>query len=243
MTTLSILTCVLGSPPELKITADSIQPWLSDNLKWIIKFAEGVDSEFIKKFTGEHVEIYQELDVSLYDALNQSLCVCKSDYYMVLGAGDALLEEGMGVLSKFLTAENFSKPAYHAPLIFNATGAIFKPNPTGLKYSMSCAHPSSLLKTKNSLEINGFNKDYKIAADYDHLSRYAIKFGEGEVLNVPPLVSFRGGGISDVRSLEGYLETLLIRQRVWNTPDIRIFGDVLRTSSTAIADTINQNCP
>lgn len=68
-------------------------------------------------------------------------------------------------------------------------------------------------------------------------------FGAGVALSIPPLVSFMGGGISDMRALEGWMEVNLIRIRVWGTPDIRIYGDILSESATTLSNSIRQNFP
>jgi hypothetical protein len=241
MTTLSIFTCVIGEPPSLKNTAESIAPWLSDNINWIIKFSEKTDKNFINGFSGHYVTTHQESDSSLYEAMNQCLALSKSDFYMVLGAGDTLLADGAGSLRKLLLENALVGSAYHAPLFLEAARDSFYPSPGELRHRMSCPHPSSLLRVKNSLLIHGFDTSYRIASDYDHMSRYSIAFGNGETLNIPPPVSYMGGGISDVRALESYMEALLIRQRVWGTPDIRIFGDLLKYTATTISDNITQN--
>ena len=243
MTSLAILTCVTGEPDALRKTADSISPFLSENLKWVIKFSDKSNEDFTNSFAGENIEIYRESDVSLYDAMNQCLSYCQQDYYLVLGAGDMILPDAMEVLLRQLKGETLNAVSYHAPILFAATGVVSQPDPNSMKYFMSCPHPSSLLKVKNSLAINGFDISYKIAADYDHLSRYAIAFGVGTSLDVPPLVSFMGGGISDLRALEGYMEVNLVRMRVWSTPDIRMYGDMLSEAASALSSNIRQNFP
>lgn len=243
MVSLAILTCVTGEPDVLRNTAASISPFLSQNLKWIIKFSDKSNEVFANSFSAENIEIYRESDASLYDAMNQCLNYCQQDYYLVLGAGDTILPDAMEILLHQLKAETLNAVSYHAPILFASTGAVSLPDPNSMKYFMSCPHPSSLLKVKNSLSINGFDISYKIAADYDHLSRYAIAFGAGTTLDLPPLVSFMGGGISDLRALEGYMEVNLVRMRVWNTPDIRMYGDMLNESATALSSNIRQNFP
>lgn len=243
MTTISIISCVTGEPESLRKTAESIKPHLSGRLNWIIKFSDKSAKGFVEGFKASHIHVYQQADSSLYEAINQSLKLCNSEFYMVLGAGDMLLPEGMEELRARIDSNSLCAPSYHAPVLFAATGAVSMPQPDAIKYFMSCSHPSSLLKVKNSIAINGFNLDYQIASDYDHLSRYAIAFGMGEALNIPPLVSFMGGGLSDVRALEGYIEENLIRIRVWKTPDIRITGDLLNYSAINISNNIRQNFP
>ena len=241
MTSLSIFTCVIGEPNSLRKTAESIAPWLSEHVDWVIKFSENTSQQFIESFSGAYIKTHKSVDISLYDAMNQCLRLSDRDYYMVLGAGDTLILDGMAAVNELLLSNSLNASSYHAPLFLEFGSHTFHPNPSKLKYAMSCPHPSSILKISNSLAITGFDTSYKIASDYDHLSRYSIAFGNGEVLNISPPVSYLGGGISDVRSLESYLEALLIRQRIWNTSDIRILGDLLKFTATTISDEISQN--
>lgn len=243
MTSISILTCVIGEPDALRNTAQSIAPFLSEKIEWIIKFSDKSDKGFAKSFSGDYIKIYHEPDTSLYDAINQSLAYSKREYYMVLGAGDTILPHGMEIIVEKLNSSSLSEPSYHAPILFSATGAVSQPDPSSLKYFMSCPHPSSLLKVANSLSIDGFDTRYVIAADYDHMSRYSKTFGIGIGIQMPPLVSFMGGGISDLRALEGYMEVNLVRMRVWNTPEIRMYGDMLNESATALSNNIRHNFP
>ena len=238
MTNISILTCVLGEPSNLHQTANSIGPWLSENLEWVIKFSDKTGEKFIENFNGPHIRHIKESDTSLYDAINQGLMGLNGDYYFVLGAGDKLIGDGMSALTEMLKLGNLDKCSYHAPIFMEASKATWTPEVTQITHGMSCPHPTSLLSVKKSLAIGGYDTTYKIAADYDHLSRYATEFGFGCALEIPPPVSFVGGGMSDVRGLESYLEVMLIRQRIWKAPDIRIYGDLLKGSANIIAQII-----
>ena len=238
MKDISILTCVLGEPANLHQTANSIRPWLSEKIEWVIKFSDKTGEKFIENFNGPHIRHIKESDSSLYDAINQGLMGLNGDYYFVLGAGDKLISDGMSALTDMLKSDTFDKCSYHAPIFMEASNTTWTPDVMQIAHGMSCPHPTSLLSVKNSLAIGGYDGSYKIAADYDHLSRYATEFGFGCALDIPPLVSFVGGGMSDVRGLESYLEVMLIRQRIWKAPDIRIYGDLLKGSANIISQII-----
>jgi len=243
MTTISIVTCVLGEPEALLKTAESIKPYLCEKIKWVIKFSEKSSKDFIESFRGPYIQTHQIQDRSLYDAINQALSFCEGEFYMVLGAGDMLLPEGMRALQARMHTSPIVATSFHAPIVFSITGAVSMPQPEAIKYFMSCPHPSTLLRVKNSLAIGGFDSRYQIAADYDHLCRYAKAFGSGEIIDGPPLVSFMGGGLSDTRALEGFIEENLIRIRIWGAPDIRILGDLLNHSAINISSSIRHNFP
>ena len=57
MVSLAILTCVTGEPDVLRNTAASISPFLSQNLKWIIKFSDKSNEVFANSFSAENIEI------------------------------------------------------------------------------------------------------------------------------------------------------------------------------------------
>ena len=60
MISISILTCVIGEPQALRATANSIKPYLSDRVNWIIKFSDKSDKKFVESFAGKHINIYQK---------------------------------------------------------------------------------------------------------------------------------------------------------------------------------------
>ena len=89
------------------------------------------------------------------------------------------------------------------------------------------------------MELGGYDTRYKIASDYDHLSRYVLKFGAGKI-GKEILVKILAGGISEKNNLEAYLEEELIRKRVWNSVDWLTYQRMLNKSAENISFFVNQ---
>lgn len=239
--TISILTCVLGDPDALHATSASLKPWLGPSLSWTIKFSETSTDAFVRSFAGSHVEVVRRADRSVYDAMNQGLELLRADRYFVIGAGDTVTEPGMRRMTDLLAGDALDHSAFLAPILLEASNRVFAPQPDTLRVRMSCPHPGAILEVAKSRAIGGFDTTYRVAADYDHLSRYVLRFGPPRVLDMPPLVSFAAGGISERQSLEGYLEEELIRKRVWKAPDLAVHGRMLERSAGFIGATIRRS--
>ena len=236
--TFSVLTCVLGEPAALEATRDSLLPFLSPGVTWTLKFAANSSAEFIARFAHRHVFCHQSSDSSVYDAMNQGLAHMAADFYCVLGAGDLI--EGAG-LQQLLTrlAQAPAPTACFAPLVYAQSGVVWTPAPQELPVRMSCPHPGVVLGVQGSRDVGGFDLGYKIAGDYDLISRYVRRFGFGETQSLP-LVRFAGGGLSDVRAFEGTLEEELIRMRVWQSHEYAVQARLLRRTTLITTSLLDQ---
>ena len=104
---------------------------------------------------------------------------------------------------------------------------------------MACPHPGTIFKRENSIKINGYNTDYKIASDYDHICRYIKNFNTAITLdNI--LVNILAGGVSETKNIEAYLEEELIRKRIFNASDWSVYNRMLTKSSQNISHLVNQ---
>lgn len=239
MKKISILTCVIGEPENLINTFNSISDYLSENFTWTLKFHESSDTSYIDSFKKKYVSIHKKSDLGLYDAMNQGLELMNEDYYFVLGAGDELNKSQFPGILRAIKKDNFSDPIYFFPVQYLNSPLILHPIPESFHIKMGCPHPGTLLNRRNSLELGGYDTKYKIASDYDHVSRYLQKFGSGKK-GEGILVNILAGGMSQQRSLEGYLEEELIRKRVWQSVDWAIYDRMLKKSTDNISHFVNQ---
>jgi hypothetical protein len=66
------------------------------------------------------------------------------------------------------------------------------------------------------------------------LSRYARRFPNcGK--NDHVLTHYLGGGISETRLLESYIESCLVRMRVWNEPEASVAVSIFRALEASCA--------
>ena len=216
---LSIITALHSNDLNLSKSAESIINQLSSNVRWIIKYSE----DFVPKHLHEYlsnpfIDIICKKDSSLYEGLNQALDICNSEWYMVIGSGDILIDGATSIILRYITENNCGEALFFSTKHL-INDFLFTPNPNDLHLRMSCPHPSTILKVSNSKLIDSFNTNYIIASDYDHISRYLIKFNTFFTSN-ELLILFKGGGLSENRALEGFFEEELIRTRIWNSTQI-----------------------
>lgn len=235
---LSVLTCVLGKPDSLHETFSSLKPFLSPEFFWTLKFSSSTPSDFVSHFTHPFVAIHQEPDRSIYEAMNQGLEKIISSHYFVLGAGDTVITSGLNQLISLNLTQRDIGPIF-APILWSDRLAVWTPMSGDLSVRMSCPHPGAVLSAGKSREIGGFDTGYKIASDYDHLSRYVKAYGVGETLGTP-LVQFAGGGMSEVRAFEGTLEEELIRMRVWHSHEYAVHSRLLKRSALIASSLFDQ---
>jgi hypothetical protein len=237
---ISILTCAKGDPESLRLTYRSIKPWLTDSFRWTIKFSQHSSPAFMAEFESPHVFLHHRSDSSLYDGLNQALDLVNSEYYFVMGAGDELSSDGIRSLFTKVPAAGFSGSSLFAPVYIHSINTVLKPNPAELNVRMATPHPGSILSVEKSRAINGFDVSYRVAADYDHLCRYVRKYGNGTVLDIPPLVLFAAGGLSELDAAEGMLEEELIRRRIMGSNDFSIYRRLFNRTAPVMMSVLNQ---
>jgi hypothetical protein len=213
----AVITPLLNSNEIVRATYESLAQQLSADLCWFVKNS-GVDSANALDFAKgkEHIFYVESPDSSLYEAINQSLALVDAEFYVVLGAGDRLSDHAstliLGCIEQLKGKDAFFFAAKRFPIDLTVL-----PRPDLLTSFMSTSHAGAMLRVANSRKIGGYDARYKIAADYDHLCRYTKTFPMCGVNNFV-LTRYLGGGISERRLLEGYIECCLVRLRVCNTP-------------------------
>ena len=217
MPKISIITALLQGDENVYLTAESLIPELGEDIGWSIKYSHGTVPEQVRALAkGGRVEVLGEFDSSLYMGLNQALSHSEADYFLVIGAGDTVVPGALAMVLSFVQA-NSALDSFFFAVNCPSLGATLYPRPHDLASRMACPHPGTLLRTQKAKMLGGFDERYQIAADYDLISRYISMFPVcGWVDQV--IVNYAGGGLSEKRALEGYLEEELIRMRVWKSP-------------------------
>jgi hypothetical protein len=216
--TLSVLTALLDSDPLVDETAASLAGQLSARTEWVIKNSANVASAELRR-VGElpHVRLVLEKDASVYQGMNQALSAATGRYFVVVGAGDTLKPAAVGRMLDAIDRFPQVSALFFAIDLARRPGASLVPAPQELPVRMATPHPGTLLKRHEALDLGGFCLDYKIAADYDLISRYLQKH-QTYAVSTESVVDYRDGGLSAKRNIEGYLEEELIRTRLWHAP-------------------------
>jgi hypothetical protein len=217
MSQITILSALLHGDENIKQTAASILPQLDAETVWMIKYSKDAVPEDLEAFVRHpRVKVIAESDSCIYEGLNQGLQRIATEYFMVVGAGDTLEQNALSLIQSSLK-QNSKVDSLFFAVVNASTGTLLLPRPQEMNARMACPHPGALLRTANARSLGGFDLAYEIASDYDLLSRYLLKFTACGWSD-QPVVRYMGGGLSDRRSLEGFLEEELVRIRSWRSP-------------------------
>ena len=218
---LTIVTALLDGDEAVFETADSLTDQLGADCRWLVKLStERPRTDLSRLQRLPFVDVVKQSDDSIYAGLNQALGAIGSDWFMVVGAGDKLVPGGVPALVQDLTRADEIDAVFFGTRHLGSRRDLL-PRPADLPVRMACPHPSSLLRTTKALQIGGFDTGYKIAADYDLMSRYVRAFSK-VAWSDRILVEFKGQGMSERRALEGALEEELVRRRVWQSSDLGV---------------------
>jgi hypothetical protein len=221
MPLLTIVTGLLEGDPNIVETANSVLPQLNGKASWLIKNSSSNPSALLSPYRElNHVKVICQQDSSLYSGLNQALTWIEGDFFLVLGAGDTL-EPGAIDFIYQIVIQNPSLEGFYFAVRLARSGRTLTPKPSEINVRMACPHPGSVLNTQKVRSLGGFDERYQIASDYDLLCRYIKKHGTSGWSD-QFIINYKGGGLSDQRALEGFLEEELIRLRVWNSPQIDV---------------------
>lgn len=238
---ITVITCVKEDTEDLWKTYESIKDLLCNKIHWIVKLSQYCSNNFYDKLTFHpNIIVEQANDVSIYDAINQALKVCSSEFYLVLGAGDRLIEGAFKQAIDNIQLNKNMDSFFYACVMQSHNSKLFLPKPGEISQSMSCPHPGAILKTLFSKEIGYYSNKYEIAADYEHLSKYLQKYSH--VYSSELAISeFMGGGMSEHRYLEGALEEELIRIRLFKSNEYAVQARVLHRFITPVANLLLSN--
>lgn len=211
----TILTALLDCDSNVQKTADSLLNQLNPDVTWIIKNSKKTKTKYLEELSeNPYIKLICKADSSLYEGLNQGLEECNSEFVQIVGAGDIFYDNA---IKKILNAEkNISEvDSIFFPVIQLKNQRPIIPNPKEMQYRMACPHPGSILRTLNIKKIGSFNQCFRIASDYDLLSRYLLQFPKFATSD-DFILGYMGGGISEKSVVEAFLEEELIRLRIWN---------------------------
>jgi len=150
-----------------------------------------------------------EDDNGIYDAMNKGIKIAEGKWAIFMNSGDIF--ENSNVLNKV-----FDMNIHSADIIFGNT--LIKNN--GLKYIKECkyfnkktivmpfCHQSSFTRTQ-ILKQNMFEKEYKLSADFNFFYKCYLK--NNNFLKFEEIIAkVKGGGVSDIKRQEVYMENIEI---------------------------------
>lgn len=202
---ISIITACYNAEKTIEQTILSVINQTYDNIEYIIVDGASNDGtmSIVNKYKDKIDIIISEPDNGIYDAFNKGAKVATGDYVQYLNADDYLYDSlVIKEISVFI--QNFKK----AKAVY---GGILKRNPItdyvevnnqkisieDIQNGKMIPHPATFISREILNEFGYFDESYKIAADYDLISKLFKKY-DGEIFHINRLVSiFRTDGISN----------------------------------------------
>jgi len=217
----NVVTVVKDDLEGIRRTAKSVIQQ-SILVPWIVVSPRGYPgiSEYIEglKLDGIVVTIIEDDGLGVYPAMNQAINWCaKEDWIWFLNAGDTFADKDSYSTVVSVIPRTTKNWVYGGHFLASDSGSIISEMPAPKQFKSSnqlfsrkyISHQSVIFKAQFLQRLNGFNTQYKIAADWDLMAR-ASQICNGD--RIPETLSiFYLGGLSTYSRQKGNQELLKIR--------------------------------
>lgn len=198
----SIIIVSLNPGERLTDTVKSVLDQTYDNYEIIIKDGGSKDGyiDKVRELKNQHISIYVQNDLSIYDAMNQAVKYCSGDYYIFLNCGDLFENEKvLEEMEKAISLE--SKDIYYGDMkradtkgIVHSPGAITD----FVCYKNIPCHQTCFYKS-TMFDERAYDTRYPVRADYEHFL-YCIYDKKATSVYVPVIVClYEGKGFSETK--------------------------------------------
>jgi len=169
----SVITVCFNAAKTLEQTILSVRDQLCQNFEFIVVDGASTD-ETIDILHAHDADIdlwISEPDGGIYDAMNKGAALARGEYLAFLNADDRYLPDTLSHLAE--AANAYSAAVFHGNMVKEREieGTVYhreeKPNPGFMPQGMGIFHPTSFVKRTKFQAAGGYNKRYRLAADYD----------------------------------------------------------------------------
>lgn len=174
---ITIVTVTYNAEKCLEATILSVINQTYPNIEYIVIDGGSKDGtvDIIKKYA-EHIDYWvSEPDKGIYDAMNKGWKISNGEWIYYLGSDDILLKNG---LTSLIDGANSGADVIYGNIIYDKDwGKIEKKAypPKCLSHFMCCSHQAAIMKKNVIAQLNGFNTDYAVIADFDLFQRAYLK--------------------------------------------------------------------
>ena len=212
---LTIITVTLNDLKGFFKTADSIIPYLSSNIQWIIKDGGSVPDIFtpIQSAVSSYAEIFSFNDQSIYSGMNYALSHARGRYVIFMNGGDTFSSSTcLSNLCELLSNEIDETSIFIFPFIeVDCTGnKIYRRcNSSGHSICQLWRMPTisqSQVFPRSIYSQLRFDESFSVSADHHfywsaaYMCNYNIKSGDF------PLAIFQLGGVSSTNPLKSCVD-------------------------------------
>lgn len=194
----SIITVTLNPGAALAATVSSVLEQDFENWELIIKDAGSTDGSLKLLPVDSRIRIISKKDGGIYDAMNQGLEESSGTVVNFLNAGDQFYDQA--VLSSICDKYAAKSANFIYGYMFNQSLSSEVRYPETLSnfflFRNTICHQAQFITRELLIELNGYDTDYRLRADYDLYLR-AQKMTNFESLRIPILVvAYDGSGVS-----------------------------------------------
>lgn len=222
---ISIITCTYNSAKTVKKCIESINDQIVDHeIEHLFIDGKSTDGtlEIIQNFS-KYFTIYSEPDEGIYDAFNKGLKRATGDIIGFLHSDDEFCDSDClnRIASAFVNNPEIDYYCSKMVCIEPSTNAVLDvfgsiPHIESfvelLRRSNNYAHPTFYCKRQLIDRVGGYNKEYKVAADFDWVLRLRM-LNASAFLDAKPLMKMYAMGASNKYLLKALSEEFFIRKR------------------------------
>lgn len=203
---LSIITVCYNSEKTIERTIKSIVKQKRNSVEYIIIDGKSNDNtvKIIEKYM-ENIDFFvSEKDDGISDAFNKGILRAKGDYIWLVNSDDTVCD---GAVDDVLNILDSEKDIYclSMRIIRGEYRSIINSDHLRLDEGMYVAHPATLVSKRLYSTIGAFNKNFKLAMDYDFLIR-AKKWGATFCSQSKIIVDMYDGGVSNIYPFKAVFE-------------------------------------
>jgi glycosyltransferase involved in cell wall biosynthesis len=203
---ISIITVVWNNAITIKDAIDSVLGQTYENIEYIVVDGASTDGtvEIVQSYGDKINKFVSEPDRGLYDAMNKGLALATGDIVGILNSDDFYMDnQVIEKIAKEFQSKNvdsvfadlvFVKPENLDKAVRYYDSSYFTPEK--FAYGWMPAHPTFFVKRCVYENFGVFKTDYKIAADYELLTRFLAKNKINYSYIKEPIVKMRIGGAS-----------------------------------------------
>lgn len=210
---LSILIATYNSEKDIRIALNSVKSLSITDWECVIIDGKSTDGtlDVVKEYSNDDTRFrfISEKDDGIYDALNKGVKIANGEWIYVLGSDDSVTNNGL----KDLVGQSSNYDVvYGNVFLIGDSGeiSVFKAkHHKALRYVMNCSHQAVIVRRSVIESLKGFNKVYKIRADFDLLQRAYLagyKFKQVDTY----VANYKTTGFSSMASMSTHVERLHI---------------------------------
>ncbi|MBS9523194.1 glycosyltransferase [Litoribacter alkaliphilus] len=212
---ISVVTVSFNSIRTIKDTINSVLAQDYHDLEYIVIDGNSWDGtvEILKSIDDPRLKWISEPDKGIYDGMNKGIKMASGEIVGILNSDDFYKDETVvSQIAKEFSNSNaeavFGDVSFVNPKKLNKTVRYYSSkffNPSKFRYGFMPAHPTFFTRKIWFEEFGYYQTDYKIAADYELLTRFLYKHKLPYRYVPVDMVVMRTGGVSNRSIVSNYI--------------------------------------